>query len=159
VKSTSFRLAQLLILLGFLGVIGGAIAWIVGFSVTSGTDLVINLAPPIGYGLVGAAWWQWLPAAQEVGTAVKSMRRSSRILASASAITGLGYLAIFYQDLRFIYSLPSGVHPPNSRLQLAVSAANAVGFFLAASGLWVASNLTKSSIAVLEDADSTAVCP
>jgi hypothetical protein len=159
VKCPSLRLVQLLILVGFLGVIGGSIAWIVGFSVTNRTDLVINLAPPIGYGLVGVAWWQWLPATQAVGTAVKSIRRSSRILALASVITGLGYLAIFYQDLRLTYSLPGADHFPNFRLQLAVSAASAVGFFLAASGLWVASNITESSIAVLEEADSTAICP
>jgi hypothetical protein len=53
----SLRLSLLLLVVGFLGVVAGSITWMVGFvGLTTGTALVSQIAPPVGYGVVGLAW-------------------------------------------------------------------------------------------------------
>lgn len=121
---------------------------------TTGSEFVWWLSGPIGYGLVGLAWWQWIPDSQAGSVGAKSMRRSSRLLAVASAITALGYLAHFYGDLRFLYSFPdNNFYLPHFRLHVAGSAATGVGFLIAALGLWIASNAGRQPNPVPSDPD------
>jgi hypothetical protein len=142
----SFRLPPLLLVVGFLGVVGGAISWLIGFAtITSGSMIVIQLAPPIGYGLVGLAWWQWKSAVQAGSAAAIAMRRSSRILSLASVITSFTYLALLHGDLRFRSELPNhgaGFYEPHWNLHLAGYAAAGGGFLIAAVGLWIGSTVS-----------------
>jgi hypothetical protein len=137
----SVRLPRLLILVGFVGVVAGAIAVMAGsFGASFGSWTVTALALPIGYCLVGLAWWQlWAPGAHgDDPTVMKRMRRFSRTLAAASAVTAIAWFAYLYGNLRFLYSVPGTDYLSHFGLQLAGAAAQANGFLIAALGFWIA---------------------
>ena len=145
-RPTGLRFPVVLIVLGSVGVAAGSIVLFLLFvNFSSGTRIVVELAPPIGYGLVGLAWWFWTPAAAMGPIGAMAMRRSSRVLAVASGVMALGYLAQFYGNIRFYYYTGHQYGLPHLRLELASLAALGVGFLLAAAGFWIASNLTQST--------------
>lgn len=78
----------------------------VGGNFTSGSWLVQQFAPVIGYGLVGVAWWQWRPLAQAGSVGSKAIIRCSKTLALASAAFAATYLSFLYGNLRFRYADP-----------------------------------------------------
>jgi hypothetical protein len=125
---------------GFVGVIASPISWTVGDAhFTSGSWIIDQFAPSIGYGLVGLAWWQWTQAFQVGSVGSIAMRRSSRTLALASAVTSLAYFSLLYGNLRFRYAQ----HNPNFylahfNLHNDGYAAAGLGFVLAAVGFWIA---------------------
>jgi hypothetical protein len=136
----SLRPSKFLLLAGFVGVIACSICDIVGFAnFTSGSWIVDQLAPPIGYGLVGLAWWQWTPASQAGSVGSKAMRRSSRTLALASVVTSLAYFSILYGNLRFRYAQHDpNFYLPHFNLRNDGYGAAGLGFVLAAVGFWIA---------------------
>jgi hypothetical protein len=74
------------------------------------------------------------------------MRRSSQILAMASAITALTYLALVYGNLRFRNGLPhhgAGFYVPHWNLHLVGYAATGVGFLIAGLGFWIGSTASQ----------------
>ncbi len=94
-RTGELRIPWLLLIAGYLGVIAGTVALAVvegGTFNHPGAWLIYLFAPPIGYGLVGLAWWQPAPATDAGVGAVKSMRLASRTLAAAALITSLTYL-------------------------------------------------------------------
>jgi hypothetical protein len=143
------RIPWLLLIAGYLGVVAGTVALVVvegGTLHHPGAWLIYLFAPPIGYGLVGVAWWQVAPAADGGAGAMKPMRLASRTLAAAALVTSLTYFALFESFLHFLYSLPSyenNVSWHHERLELAAYAALGVGFVLAAVGFWIASKVTS----------------
>jgi hypothetical protein len=148
VPTSTFRLPGLLLLLGFLGVVAGTIGYMVGFvTFTAGAAFAEFLGAPIGYLLVGVAWWQWTPGVQSGEIAARSMRRTSLTLVLASLVTSLSYLGRLYGSLRFRYSLPSNTnfYLPHFRLQLAADAATGVGFIFSAVGFWIAARILKQA--------------
>ncbi len=137
----SVRLPRLLMIVGLVGVVAGAIAVTVG-SVNAGVGswTITALAPVVGYCLVGLAWWQvWTPGtrADDV-TTTRRMRRLSRTLAAASTVTAVGWFAYLYGNLRFLSSVPGTSYFSHFGLQLAGAAAQAAGFLIAAAGFWIA---------------------
>jgi hypothetical protein len=106
---------------------------------TSGSWIVDQIAPSIGYGLVGLAWWQWTPASQAGSVGSITMRRSSRTLALASAVTSLAYFSFLYGNLRFRYAQHNpNFYLPHFNLYNAGYGAAGLGFVLAAVGFWIA---------------------
>jgi hypothetical protein len=149
VRTSTFRLPSLFLLVGFLGVVAGTIGSMVdyGVTLTMGTAFAEFLGAPIGYLLVGVAWWQWTPGALAGDIAAKSMRRASLTLMLAAVATSITYFGELYGYLRFRYSYPNVSYQAHFRLQLAAEAASAVGFVLAAVGFWVAArNLSKARL-------------
>jgi nitrate/nitrite transporter NarK len=142
------RIPWLLLIAGYLGVVAGTVALAVTYGGTlyhPGAWLIYLFAPPIGYGLVGVAWWQLAPVADAGAGTKKSMRLASRTLAAATLITSLTYFALFESFVHFLYSLPryeNNLYWRHERLELAAYAALGVGFVLAAVGFWMASNVT-----------------
>jgi hypothetical protein len=91
------------------------------------------------------AWWQWTSTVKAGAGVAKAMRRSSKTLALASAITALCYLAYLYGDLRFRYALPNNganFDIPHWNLRLAGYGSAGVGFLIAAVGFWIGSTAT-----------------
>jgi hypothetical protein len=141
----SLRLSRLLLLAGFVGIVAGTITWMVGGSVTSGSWLIQQLAAPIGYGLVGWAWWQWMQGSSAGSMETRAVRRSSRTLALASAVTSLAYFASLYGNLRFRYATHYPLYPPHFNLHNEGYGAAGVGFLLAAVAFWIAPAATRSA--------------
>jgi len=138
--------------------------WIWNFGdLTAGSLLVIQLSLPIGYALVGVAWWQWTPISGESQRFTRAMRHSSRTLALASAVIALGYLAQLYGDLRFRYELPDhGRHNfdiPHWNLSLVGYGAAGLGLLLAAMGFWFGSNVGHRPDPLPMDSGMTGMLP
>ncbi len=136
----SLRLSKLLLLAGFIGVLADPISWIPGYAnFTSGSWIVDQVAPSIGYGLVGLAWWQWTPASRTGAVGALAMRRGSRTLALASAVTSLAYFSLLYGNLRFQYAHHiDTVYLRHFNLHNEGYGAAGIGFILAAVAFWIA---------------------
>ena len=137
----SVRLPHLLVIVGLVGVVAGAVAVTAG-SVDDGLGswTISAFAPVVGYCLVGFAWWQlWTPGTRaDDASTTKRMRRFSRTLAAASTVTAIGWFAYLYGNLRFLSSVPGTSYFSHFGLQLAGAAAQASGFLVAAAGFWIA---------------------
>lgn len=143
----TLRLSKVLLVVGFLGVLASTVAWMVVIPrFTAGSWIIDQLAPPIGYALVGLAWWQWIPAAHTGHVASNAMRRSSRTLALAAGAIALGNFSQLYGNLRFRNALHDpGFRIPHWNLQNASLGTAGLGFLLAAVGFWIASTAAKAS--------------
>jgi hypothetical protein len=119
----------------------------VGGNFTSASWLVQQLAEPIGYGLVGWAWWQWIRVPRTDPAGATAVRRSSRTLALASAVTSLAFFAFLYGNLRFRYAFPqhSSFFIPHWNLHNDGYAASGIGFVLASVGFWIAASSVPAS--------------
>jgi hypothetical protein len=156
----TLRLPVVLLLLGFLGVAAGTIALVVAYvGLSSGSRLVEFFAPVVAYGLVGLAWWLWTPAARTGPTGATAMRRSSRVLAVAAAVTAIGFLANFYLNYQFIHNVPGGYVPRRFELELASQASEALGMLLAAAGFWIASYSTAPTDQLVPAPDPSLAVP
>jgi hypothetical protein len=134
------RLPHLLVVVGFVGVVAGAVAVTAGsVDASLGSWTLTAAAPPIGYFLVGLAWWQlWTPDTHSAdAAATRRMRRFCRTLAAASAVTAVGWFAYLYGNLRFLASVPGTSYFSHFGVQLAGAAAEASGFLIAAAGFWI----------------------
>ena len=90
------------------------------------------------------------------------MRRSSRTLALASAVTSLAYFSQLYGNLRFRYALPnhgSNLYIHHWNLHLAGYAASGVGFLMAGAGFWIGSTATRRPDPVPSDSDLVGLAP
>jgi hypothetical protein len=157
-RTASLRLPHLLVVAGLVGVVAGTLVQELTFNgVRFGSQLIIQLAMPLGYCVVGLAWWQLLapsPAANPAGA--KRLRRFSRTLAVAATVTAAGYLAQVYGDLRFRYSWPidqGGFYLRHFRTMVACPAVIAIGLLLAAAGFWIASSITEQFGMTPDDSD------
>ncbi len=147
--------------MGLVGVMAGSIVLLVGFvRPADGSRAMEFLAPTVGYALVGVAWWWWTPAATTGPIGARAMRRSSRALAAAAAVTSLGYLASAYSDLRILTGPNQGMYSVNSfRLVTACYLSEGVGFLLAAVAFWIAPRLSEREVQPLDDPDAAVIAP
>jgi len=145
VRTPTFRLPGFLLLIGSLGIVGGTIGWIVGFGFAASVAFFADqLGAPVGYLLVGLAWWQWTESVQAGGAAVPAFVCGTRVLAFAALSTSITFLANLYGNLRFLYLGPGkNLRLPHFRLQLACYAAEGVGFLIAAVGFWIAARKVR----------------
>jgi len=76
-----------------------------------------------------------------------AVRRSSRTLALASAVTSLTFFSLPYGDLRFRDALPkhASIYIPHWNLHNVGYGTTRVGFVLAAVGFWIAPASTQVS--------------
>jgi len=154
-KSTHLlRLPHWLLFIGFIGVLSGTVASLVGVAtLTSGSELISFFASPISYGLVGLAWCQWTARVEVGSPEARAMRMPTRTLSIAALIASIGWLAVVYGNLRFYYAFRPAFLS-HFRLHVAGDAAQAAGFLLAAAALWIAPNLLRGTDRVLEGSDS-----
>ncbi len=155
----SLRPSKMLLLAGLPGVIASPISWTVGeANFTSGSWILEQFAPSIGYALVGLAWWQCTPAFRSGSVGSMAMRRSSRTLALAAVATSLAYFSFLYGNLRFRYAQHNpNFYLPHFNLHNAGYAAAGIGFFLAAVAFWIAPAAARAGSAPAEsDLVSTA---
>jgi hypothetical protein len=155
-RASILRLPGLLRILGFVGVVAGTIAGFVGFSEppSAGSFWIRVLAPPLSYGLVGLAWWQWVTANGPHLPAGRTMRRPTRTLAIGFCVAGIGWLALTWGTFHFMHSLHDSVAIPHVRLHIAGYAPAAASFFLAAAGLWIASNISNHEVPDVETSET-----
>ena len=163
-RAASLRVPHLLVLAGLVGVVVGAIVQARTFEgLRFGSALIIYLAVPFGYCLVGLAWWQLLTPGTSADPAVtKRLRRFSRTLAVASTVTAACYLAQVYGDLRFRYSWPvdqGDFFVRHFRTEVACPAVIGVGLLLAAAGFWIASNIAEPADSTSGDSNMVGVGP
>jgi hypothetical protein len=99
---------------------------------------VIVIAPLIGYGLVGWAWWH---LASNDAVPHRTVRYCSRLFALAALAFAASWSGLVYNQVDFRLSWSVGsFQAPHWRLLLASDVSSAIGFLLAALGLWSASN-------------------
>jgi hypothetical protein len=157
-RTTSLLLPRLLVVAGLVGLVTGTTVEVLTFyGVQFSSELFIYLAMPLGYCVVGLAWWQLLAPGPPVDPAVaKRLRRFSRTLAVAATVTAIGYLAGVYGNLRFRYSWPNdqgGFYIRHFRTMVACPAVIAIGLLLAAAGFWIASYFTESTEVTRDESD------
>ncbi len=151
-RRPSLRLPGLLLVVGFLGVLAGSCGWLAeGDDFRAGPIYfyVVELAPPIGYGLVGWAWWQWM---SDDSASVRTASRASRILAVASLAFAATYAALLFNLVDVRLSLPSNAGFPDL-LSIASDASIEVGFLLAGIGFWIASRAYTEVVPVRQKPD------
>ncbi len=128
-----------LLVLGFLLILVGSCVEVV--LVPSTVSYAIEVfSDPIGYGLIGWAWWQWITSPHAIDASVSSVRRLSRYLAWASIAFASGYVAYLVRWIQVRAAAPPGTSYPHFRLVAGGTSATILGFCLAALGFWLGSN-------------------
>jgi len=138
--TNALRPAQVLVLAGFVMVLFATVGW---FFVVETNDplwrqFLLTVAPPVAYGLIGWAWWQWSGLAEAHSAALELFRRSSRAMAAASLLLSVVYFDSLYRMVRFHLDHP-GTYA-HFRSGVVTNAVEALGFCLAALGFWIASS-------------------
>ena len=81
----SHRIGCLLLIIGYLGVVGGTVAWIVSYwDLNSLESPVYQAAFAIGVGLAGLACWRWTVACRATHMSSTLVRGPTRWMAGAS---------------------------------------------------------------------------
>ena len=147
------RLPGVLIVLGYLGIVAGTVAWLIALYRQNPWEIYVTEAAPIvGYGLAGFACWRWIVRCQATSP---SQAAPSRWMAAASVVTAAGWAAItyfYYQNHRnLVRELTHGGGPsvavldPHYRLRMAGGLSIVVGLLLAGVGFWIASVGTRTA--------------
>jgi len=138
--TNALRPAHALVAAGFIMVLVATVGW---FFVVETNDplwrqFLSTVAPPVAYGLIGWAWWQWSGFARAHPATLDVFRRSSRAMAAASLLLSVIYFDSLYRMVRFHLDHP-GTYA-HFRSGVATNAGEALGFCLAALGFWLASS-------------------
>jgi hypothetical protein len=159
-RTGALRVTHALLLAGFILVLVGAAGWF--YAVETDDPLwqqfLWNVAPPVAYGLVGWAWWQWADFAAANPIAVNLLRRTSRTIAVASFALSIVYFDSLYRIVHFHLDHPGTYAHVLSGV--ATNAVEALGFCLAALGFWLASSTpshTRASVADVAPRDVASV--
>jgi hypothetical protein len=154
----TLRLFGSLIVVGYLAVVAGTIAWIVAFDVYhSWSSLVSEIAMAIAYGLVGFGCWRSVRACREDDASAKVIRGLTRWVGAASGAMAIAFASQTYMYHKTHMSFVAfGVREPHYNLQIDGGLAFVVGFLLAAVGLWFASSTprvaTEPGLTAISDA-------
>jgi hypothetical protein len=132
----------LLLLAGFSLVLVGTVGFFyaVGSNDPPWRQVLLNLTPPVAYGLIGWAWWQWADFAQANPVALNVHRRTSRIVATGTLILSVVYLDSLYRMVRFHLDHPGTFS--HYLLGVASNAVEALGFCITALGFWLSSRIS-----------------
>jgi len=139
--SETLRIPRLLIIVGYLAIVVGYGVDIAVYSNLLDYRLVTEIAFPVSYGLIGAAWWQWTSLERTNTHAIKVMKRASRTMAAASAVIAIGNVANAY-DTVHLHGQVQRVFP-HYRLIVGGALSLAAGFLLCAIGFATASTLFR----------------
>jgi hypothetical protein len=152
----TLRLPGVLIVLGYVGIATGTVAWLVALGHINPWEFYLaNATPTAGFALAGFACWWWIVACRAAKTDPRLQRVASRLMSAASVITAAGWAAViyfYYQNHQSIvhsqiHGAPStAVLDPHYRLRMAGGASIAVGLLLAGIGFWIASSATRSAV-------------
>jgi hypothetical protein len=133
----ALRLSGSLILIGYIAVIGGTIAWIIAFGTYHQKGyLTAFIAMTIAYGLVGFGCWRSARAPRG-DDAARVMRGMTRWVGAASGAMAIAFAGQTY-DYYKVHStvVANGGREPHYSLQIGGGIAQLVGFLLAGVGFW-----------------------
>jgi hypothetical protein len=131
-----------LLIIGYLGVVGGSVAWIVSYwDLNSLESPVYQAAFAIGIGLAGLACWRWTVACRVTHISPTLVRGPTRWMAAASLVLAAVPASNTYQiynDHRQFLQLSHGSHDyPHYRLLITGGVALTAGLLLASIGFWI----------------------
>ena len=98
--ATQRRIGAFLLIVGYLGVVAGSVAWMVSWSTLAQNDsevIVYQSALAVGIGLAGLACWRWTVASRSLGVEARLVRSPTRWMAAASVAFAAGFAADTYQ--------------------------------------------------------------
>ncbi len=152
-KQSHRRIGALLLICGYLGVVGGSVAWIVsswqdGFRLE---DTIYQAALAIGIGLAGFACWRWTVNRRGSDTNLKLVRGPTRWMAAASLVLAAVPAASTYETYDNHRQLVQNLHHlhqasieyPHYRLIIAGGIAFTAGLGLAAIGFWILGTVSE----------------
>lgn len=147
------RLGALLLIVGYLGVISGTVAWVVSWwtsELSFPETIVFQSALAVGIGLAGIACWRWTVASRSSEVEARLVRGPTRWMAAASVGFAAAFAADTYQTydnhrVLFQHSPPGEGFYPHYRLIIAGGSAFVVGLLLAAVGFWILGSATKAT--------------
>jgi hypothetical protein len=96
------RIGALLLILGYLGVVGGSVAWMVTWWTVDPSYaeiLVYQSGLALGIGLAGFACWRWTVASRAFGVEARQVRGPARWMAVASVAFAAAFAADNLSDL------------------------------------------------------------
>jgi hypothetical protein len=141
----SDRLFGPLILVGYLAIIAGTIAWNIAFgNYRQKAFLASEIAMTIAYGLVGFGCWRSTRACRNDEASARVMRVLTRWVAAASGVMAVAFSFSTYEYHKIHSSFVANrITEPHYNLQIDGGLAFVAGFLLAAIGLWFASDTTR----------------
>lgn len=147
------RIGALLLVFGYLGVVGGSVAWIVSYWNMDPYHVEITVyqtALALGIGLAGLACWRWTATSRSPTT----LRGPTRWMAAASLVLAAAPTAQTYETYdnhRQLLRFPqhASAFYPHYRLLIAGGVAFTAGLLLAAIGFWALGSATRVSSAEL----------
>ena len=108
------RIGFFLLIIGYLGVVGGTVAWIVSYS---GLELLRDPDIPRGFGhrngLAGLACWRWTVVCRTAHMSSTMVRGPTRWMAAASLVLAAAPASLTYQiydNQRQFVHLTQGSH-------------------------------------------------
>ena len=151
--TSSRRMGALLLIVGYLGVVGGTMAWVVSWWTSElifPETIVYQSALAVGIGLAGIACWRWTVASRFSDVEARLVRGPTRWMAAASVGFAAAFAADTYQTydnhrVMFQHSPPGEGFYPHYRLIIAGGSAFVVGLLLAAVGFWILGTATKAT--------------
>ncbi len=135
----TLRIPCSLLLVGYLGVIAGAIGYSATFTLGKQGWIEV-LYEPVGVGLAGFASWRWMVASRTEPTATtKTIKVPTRIMAISCVVFAAGQ-AVFAHIVAQEHSSPGLADASfHYSTKMAGVISSGIGFLLAATGFWLAS--------------------
>jgi hypothetical protein len=136
----NLRIPTALVVLGFLGVVAGAVGELKvapSWSSLVSWFTVTAISFPVGYGLIGLAWWHLV--SNDV-VPPRTARYCSRLFALAALAFAASWSESIDSSIEIRLNWRGAFYFPHWRLLLASEVSSAIGLLVAAVGLWLASN-------------------
>jgi hypothetical protein len=135
----NFRLGEVLVALGALGVVAWLVTTLIAYDFPSNDQVFFEVGSTAVYVLAGFACWRWIAGGRKSGVDMAIVRGPSRVMAVASVVLAASFAA----DAHYRYQTHQRFHyfvhvDPHYRLVVAGFAAIVLGSLLAAVGLLIA---------------------
>ena len=136
------RLPGALVGLGFAGIVLWTAAYLsVALPAYDGAVIVVSwLTTTAGYGMAGYACWRWIVGSSKAEGGGVTAQGPVRWMAAASVVTAVGVAALTYNLYQHHPGSSFGALDFHYGLRLAGDVAGTLGFLLAGTGFWFASN-------------------
>jgi hypothetical protein len=135
------RFSGSLLLVGYVAIIAGTIAWIIAFETYHQKGFLTSwIAMTVAYGLVGFGCWRSVRACRDDDAArvIRGLTRWVGAASGAMAIASASQTYDYYKSHSTVAAFGGTI--PHYPFQIGGGVAQAVGFLSAGVGLWLASD-------------------